>query len=53
MDLKDKNILFIVDNMSVVDILQSQTSKDLKIMMVSAMLDNIQFHFQHIKGKQS
>jgi len=55
--LKAVNIIFMVDNMAVVDILQSQTSRDpeimnlLRPMVVTAMVHNIQFYAYHIPGK--
>ena len=55
--IKDYNIVFMVDNMSIVQILQSQTSKDpiimslLRPMVITAMTHNIQFYSQHIPGK--
>ena len=57
--LKGNNITFLVDNMSVVYILQSQTSKDPKIMsllrpmVTSAMLNDIQFYAEHVPGKHN
>ena len=57
--LANKNIVFLVDNMSVVHILRSQTSKDTQLMnmlrkvVVIAMKYNIQFYASHIVGKHN
>ena len=57
--LSIKNIIFLVDNSAVVDVLKSQTSKDptlmslLRLMVVAAMLHNIQFYADHIRGKHN
>ncbi|MCP3898344.1 MAG: hypothetical protein GY707_01270, partial [Desulfobacteraceae bacterium] len=54
---KNCNVLFNVDNMSVVCILNSQTSRDVTIMsllrkiVVVAMLNDINFTGKHIPGK--
>ena len=55
----NKNIVFHVDNMAVVMVLQSQTSREpnimklLRPMVVQSMLSNIQFYAQHIIGKHN
>ena len=55
--LKGSNLIFMVDNMAIVQVLQSQTSKDphimslLRPMVITAMLHNIQFYAYHIPGK--
>jgi len=57
--LVDKKISFVSDNMSVVMILQSHTSKDpqimalLRPMVLTSMLNNIQFQAEHIPGKHN
>ena len=57
--LANKNIIFLVDNMAVVEVLKSQTSKDptlislIRPMVVVAMLHNIQFYADHIRGKHN
>ena len=57
--LKNHNLIFMVDNMSIVDILQSQTSKDPHIMsllhpmVVTSMIHNVQFYAYHIPGKHN
>jgi len=59
MTLVDKKISFISDNMSVVMILMSHTSKDpqimalLRPMVLISMLNNIQFQADHIPGKHN
>ena len=57
--LANKNIVFWVDNMSVVQILRTQTSKDIQLMnllrkiVVVAMKHNINFYSAHIPGRQN
>lgn len=57
--LKGSNLIFMVDNMSIVNILQSQTSKDpeimnlLRPMVVSSMINDVQFYAFHIPGKSN
>ena len=57
--LKGSNLIFMVDNMSVVNILQSQTSNDpeimnlLRPMVVSSMINDVQFYAFHIPGKSN
>ena len=57
--LRNKNIIFFCDNKAVVDILNSQTSKDALVMklvrkfVLKCMQYNINFHLQHIAGKQN
>ena len=58
-DFSNKNTVFHVDNMAVVMILQSETSREpnimklLRPMVIQAMLSNIQFYSQHIIGKHN
>ena len=57
--LKGKNIIFMVDNRAIVDVLQSQTSRDphimsiLRPMVVASMVNNVQFYSYHIPGKHN
>ena len=57
--MANSRILFMTDNSSVVDIINSQTSRDPTLMnlvrglVVSAMLHNIDFRAKHIPGKQN
>ena len=57
--LKGNNIIFMVDNKAIVDVLQSQTSKDphimsiLRPMVVASMVNNVQFYSYHIPGKHN
>ena len=54
---ENSNVLFYVDNMSVVSVLNAQTAQDIDLMkmlrkiIVIAMLNNITFHSKHIPGK--
>ncbi|MCP4259608.1 MAG: hypothetical protein GY774_19165 [Planctomycetes bacterium] len=55
--LKNSKIIFMVDNMSVVCVLQSKTARDpvlmgmVRKMVVISMLTNIQFSAYHLPGK--
>ncbi len=57
--LANSKILFLVDNMSVVFVLRSKTSRDpllmgmVRKMVVLSMLNNIQFSTAHIAGKHN
>ncbi len=56
---QNSNVLFVVDNMAVVDVLNAQTASDPDIMkllrkiVVIAMLYNVVFHSHHIIGKHN
>ncbi len=56
---KDQKICFLVDNLSVVHVLRSKTSKDLILMsmvrkmVVVSMLNNVMFNAVHIPGKHN
>ena len=57
--LKDKCVIFLCDNQAVVDILNSQTSKDKVVMILVrqfvllCLKFNIWFRLKHIKGKHN
>ena len=57
--LKDSNIVFLVDNISVVHVINNKTSKDkimmalIRQMMVTALFFNIQFCSRHIPGRHN
>lgn len=57
--IKKSNILFLVDNISVVHVINNKTSKDplmitmIRQMMVTALFNNMEFAAKHIPGKHN